>query len=48
VGTLGRNPQGDPVVLRALLFEDCVASIATSKKDKTLGRKLRKMLVPVE
>jgi SRSO17 transposase len=35
-------------VLRALLFEDCVASIATSKKDKALGRKLRKMLVPAE
>jgi hypothetical protein len=35
-------------LLNGLLFDDCVASIATSKKDKALGRKLRKMLVPAE
>jgi len=35
-------------VLRGLLFDDCVSSLATSKKDKALGRKLKKMLVPAE
>jgi len=35
-------------VLRALLFDDCVTSLTTGKKDKALGRKLKKMLVPVE
>jgi len=32
--------------LRGLLFDDCVSSLATSKKDKALGRKLKTMLVP--
>jgi hypothetical protein len=35
-------------VLRGLIFDDCVTSLTTSKKDKALGRKLKKMLVPTE
>jgi len=35
-------------VLNGLLFDDCVSSLATSKKDKALGRKLKNMLVPAE
>ena len=35
-------------VLRGLIFDDCVSSLTTSKKDKSLGRKLKKMLVPAE
>ena len=35
-------------VLRGLIFDDCVSSLTTSKKDKSLGRKIKKMVVPPE
>ena len=35
-------------VLRGLIFDDCVSSLTTSKKDKALGRKIKKMIVPAE
>jgi hypothetical protein len=35
-------------VLRGLILDDCVSSLTTSKKDKALGRKLKKLLVPAE
>jgi SRSO17 transposase len=35
-------------VLRGLIFDDCVSSLTTSKKDKALGRKIKKLLVPAE
>jgi hypothetical protein len=35
-------------VLNGMLFDDTVSSLATSKKDKSLGRKLRKIIVPAE
>ncbi|MCL2119407.1 MAG: hypothetical protein FWH27_13375 [Planctomycetaceae bacterium] len=29
------------LVLRGLIFDDCVSSLTTSKKDKAIGRKIK-------